>query len=118
MADKEFTYSDVSEHNTKKDLYMVIHDKVYDASSFVDEHPYVAALYTAQCPRAFAHPSWRRAPLCLCHMNDPRTNADVFTEVEKRFCSMSGVRTQQKHLRMLATRTKPARSSTVYSSES
>jgi hypothetical protein len=42
MADKEFTYSDVSEHNTKKDLYMVVHDKVYDATSFVDEHPYVA----------------------------------------------------------------------------
>lgn len=44
MADKEFTYSDVSEHNTKKDLYIVVHDKVYNASSFVDEHPYVAAL--------------------------------------------------------------------------
>ncbi|KAL1976138.1 hypothetical protein VTN31DRAFT_2420 [Thermomyces dupontii] len=38
-ADKEFTYADVSAHNTKKDLYMVIHDKVYNASSFVDEHP-------------------------------------------------------------------------------
>jgi len=39
MADKEFSYSDVSEHATKKDLYLVIHDKVYNASSFVDEHP-------------------------------------------------------------------------------
>jgi len=36
---KEFTFSDVSEHTTKKDLYMVIHEKVYDSSSFVDEHP-------------------------------------------------------------------------------
>jgi cytochrome b involved in lipid metabolism len=36
---QEFTYSDVSEHATKKDLYMVIHDKVYNCSSFVDEHP-------------------------------------------------------------------------------
>lgn len=41
MADKTFTYSDVSEHTAKKDLYMVIHDKVYNATSFVDEHPYV-----------------------------------------------------------------------------
>jgi hypothetical protein len=41
MSDKEFTYSDVSEHASKKDLYLVIHDKVYNASSFVDEHPYV-----------------------------------------------------------------------------
>ncbi|KAF2729533.1 cytochrome b5 [Polyplosphaeria fusca] len=39
MADKEYTYSDVSEHTTKKDLFLVIHDKVYNASSFVDEHP-------------------------------------------------------------------------------
>ncbi|KAI8931755.1 hypothetical protein NX059_011395 [Plenodomus lindquistii] len=40
MADqKEYTYSDVSEHNTKKDLYIVVHDKVYNATSFVDEHP-------------------------------------------------------------------------------
>jgi hypothetical protein len=49
MADKEFTYSDVSEHNTKTDLYIVVHDKVYDASSFVDEHPYVVPLCAAQC---------------------------------------------------------------------
>jgi hypothetical protein len=40
-ATKEFTYQDVAAHNTKKDIYIVIHDKVYDASSFVDEHPYV-----------------------------------------------------------------------------
>ncbi|KAH9884103.1 cytochrome b5-like heme/steroid binding domain-containing protein [Xylariomycetidae sp. FL2044] len=39
MADKEFTYQDVAEHNTKKDLYVVIHDKVYDTTKFVDEHP-------------------------------------------------------------------------------
>ncbi|KAH6647964.1 putative cytochrome b5 [Truncatella angustata] len=39
MADKEYTYQDVAEHNTKKDLFMVIHDKVYDATKFVDEHP-------------------------------------------------------------------------------
>ncbi|KAF2472633.1 cytochrome b5 [Lindgomyces ingoldianus] len=39
MADKEYTYSDVSEHATKKDLFVVIHDKVYNASSFIDEHP-------------------------------------------------------------------------------
>ncbi|KAI2610094.1 cytochrome b5 [Hypoxylon fragiforme] len=39
MADKEFTFQDVAEHNTKKDLFVVIHDKVYDATKFVDEHP-------------------------------------------------------------------------------
>ncbi|KAJ6028608.1 hypothetical protein N7540_004184 [Penicillium herquei] len=38
-ASKEFTLKEIEEHNTKKDLYMVIHDKVYDCSSFVDEHP-------------------------------------------------------------------------------
>lgn len=40
---KEFTYQDVAEHNTKKDLFLVIHGKVYDSSKFVDEHPYVPA---------------------------------------------------------------------------
>jgi cytochrome b involved in lipid metabolism len=41
---KEFTYQDVAEHNTKKDCYLVIHDKVYDCGKFVDEHPYVPRL--------------------------------------------------------------------------
>jgi len=39
MSAEELTYSDVSSHTTKKDLYVVIHDKIYNASSFVDEHP-------------------------------------------------------------------------------
>lgn len=41
-ADKELTFKEIADHNTKKDLYMVVHDKVYDCSSFVDEHPYVS----------------------------------------------------------------------------
>ncbi|KAK5995035.1 putative cytochrome b5 [Cladobotryum mycophilum] len=36
---QEFTYQDVAEHNTKKDIYVVIHDKVYDCTQFIDEHP-------------------------------------------------------------------------------
>ncbi|CAF9907421.1 MAG: hypothetical protein HETSPECPRED_007124 [Heterodermia speciosa] len=36
---KELTYSDVAEHSSKKDLYLVVHDKVYNATEFVDEHP-------------------------------------------------------------------------------
>lgn len=39
MSTKQFTLKEVAEHKTKKDLYLVIHDKVYDASTFVDEHP-------------------------------------------------------------------------------
>ncbi|ERF69472.1 hypothetical protein EPUS_07287 [Endocarpon pusillum Z07020] len=35
------TYAEVSQHSSKKDLYLVIHNKVYNVSSFVDEHPYV-----------------------------------------------------------------------------
>ncbi|RAL67348.1 hypothetical protein DID88_008106 [Monilinia fructigena] len=35
---KEFTYAEqLPQH--QKDLFMIIHDKVYDTSSFVDEHP-------------------------------------------------------------------------------
>ncbi|KAJ9151018.1 hypothetical protein NKR19_g5095 [Coniochaeta hoffmannii] len=36
---KEYTYQDVAEHNTKKDIFLVIHDVVYDATKFIDEHP-------------------------------------------------------------------------------
>jgi len=39
MAATLLTYADVAAHNSKKDLYVVIHDSVYNASSFVDEHP-------------------------------------------------------------------------------
>ncbi|KAF2398708.1 putative cytochrome b5 [Trichodelitschia bisporula] len=39
MSQKLFTYAEVAEHSTKKDLYVVVHDKVYNVSSFVDEHP-------------------------------------------------------------------------------
>ncbi|OAQ73868.1 cytochrome b5 [Pochonia chlamydosporia 170] len=35
----ELTYQDVAEHNTKKDIYVVVHDKIYDCTQFVDEHP-------------------------------------------------------------------------------
>ena len=36
---QQYSYQDVAEHNTKKDCFLVIHDKVYDATKFVDEHP-------------------------------------------------------------------------------
>ncbi|KAI4172757.1 MAG: hypothetical protein LQ343_003349 [Gyalolechia ehrenbergii] len=36
---KEMTLEEISGHNSKKDLYLVIHEKVYDATSFIDEHP-------------------------------------------------------------------------------
>jgi len=56
---KEFTYSDVSEHATKKDLYIVVHDKVYDCTSFVDEHPYVAPVRRSRCCRQVCNPTLR-----------------------------------------------------------
>ncbi len=39
-ATTEYTFQDVAEHNTSKDLFVVIHDQVYDITKFVDEHPY------------------------------------------------------------------------------
>lgn len=60
---KEFTYSDVSEHASKKDLYIVVHDKVYDCTSFVDEHPYVAPYRQPICCPHHARP--HVAPITL-----------------------------------------------------
>ncbi|KAL7935654.1 cytochrome b5-like heme/steroid binding domain-containing protein [Trichoderma chlorosporum] len=34
-----FTVEEVAKHASKADLYMIIHDKVYDVSSFVEKHP-------------------------------------------------------------------------------
>ncbi|RVD86451.1 uncharacterized protein DFL_004725 [Arthrobotrys flagrans] len=36
---KEYTYADVAAHDTKESIYVVIDEKVYDVSAFVDEHP-------------------------------------------------------------------------------
>ncbi|EXJ95493.1 cytochrome-b5 reductase [Capronia coronata CBS 617.96] len=36
---EELTYAEVAKHASKKDLWLVIHDKVYNCTSFVDEHP-------------------------------------------------------------------------------
>lgn len=49
---KEYTYQDVAEHNTKKDIFVVIHDKVYDCSKFIDEHPYVLPAFPANASTA------------------------------------------------------------------
>jgi hypothetical protein len=59
---KEFTYAEVQAHSTKKDLYVVIHDKVYDTTSFIDEHPYVPVSFeclpqrTGQISTVLPHP--------------------------------------------------------------
>jgi len=40
MSDeKVFTFAEVKEHNTKNDLHLLIHGKVYDIHKFLDEHP-------------------------------------------------------------------------------
>ncbi|TMW93984.1 cytochrome b5 [Solanum pennellii] len=36
---KLFTMEEASEHNTKDDCWVVIDGKVYDVSSYLDEHP-------------------------------------------------------------------------------
>jgi len=39
MAERELTYTEVAEHASKNDIYVVVHDSVYDCSKFIDEHP-------------------------------------------------------------------------------
>ncbi|GFP96111.1 cytochrome b5 [Phtheirospermum japonicum] len=36
---KVFTLSEVSEHNTSKDCWLVISGKVYDVTKFLEDHP-------------------------------------------------------------------------------
>jgi len=37
--DTEYSFTEISRHNKEGDCWLVIEDKVYDATSFVDEHP-------------------------------------------------------------------------------
>ncbi|KAF2641087.1 hypothetical protein P280DRAFT_468758 [Massarina eburnea CBS 473.64] len=106
MADKEYTYAEVLEHNTKKDLFVVVHDKVYNASSFVDEHPYVPRFSCRLHPQGS-----ERTTMCpLNRITVPRiiierarvgaknaTWADFFCAVvARKSFSTSAARTQQK----------------------
>lgn len=38
-AVKSYTLEEVSKHSTAKDCWLVIYDKVYDVTRFLDEHP-------------------------------------------------------------------------------
>ncbi|XP_050088146.1 cytochrome b5 isoform X1 [Anopheles aquasalis] len=39
MAQKQYTLAEVGQHNKPTDVWMVIHDKVYDVTKFLHEHP-------------------------------------------------------------------------------
>lgn len=36
---KYYTLEEITAHNTSKDTWLIIHDKIYDVSSFLEEHP-------------------------------------------------------------------------------
>jgi len=36
---RKYTFAEVKEHNKPTDLWVVIHDKVYDVTKFLNEHP-------------------------------------------------------------------------------
>jgi len=36
---KVYKLSEVAEHNTGEDMWMAVHNKVYDVTAFIDEHP-------------------------------------------------------------------------------
>lgn len=49
MAPKVFSMTEVKKHNTKEDLWMVIHDKVYDVTKFIHEVSWIWFLCCLNC---------------------------------------------------------------------
>ncbi|KAI0824767.1 cytochrome b5 [Trametes gibbosa] len=39
MASKLVTYAELKAHTGKDSLYLLLHEKVYDVTKFIDEHP-------------------------------------------------------------------------------
>lgn len=39
MSLRQITLEELNAHNTAKELWMAIHDKVYDVTKFIEEHP-------------------------------------------------------------------------------
>ncbi|KAI8371968.1 cytochrome b5-like heme/steroid binding domain-containing protein [Choanephora cucurbitarum] len=39
MSAQLYTYEEIAKHDNRKDLWMVINGKVYDITTFQDEHP-------------------------------------------------------------------------------
>ncbi|KAJ3479997.1 hypothetical protein NLI96_g8668 [Meripilus lineatus] len=39
MATRIVTYEELKANNHKKSLYLLLHEKVYDVTKFIDEHP-------------------------------------------------------------------------------
>ena len=142
---KELTYSDVSEHSSKKvsipipgrfvklnwswsacsnlqDLYLVVHDKVYNATEFVDEHPYVLPSCSIPVPIS----SWRS----ITELVSTLTTSSFFSigiramakmhvlmstlEVEKRFFWTLAVKMQRKLSKTSDTATRLGRYWTSY----
>lgn len=48
---KEFTIEQLSNYNTKKELFVAIRGYVYDVTGFLEDHPYVSCFPVAQVCR-------------------------------------------------------------------
>lgn len=46
---KEYTLAEVATHNTREDLFLVIHDEVYEVSKFVTEVSFTIWLIFLEC---------------------------------------------------------------------
>jgi len=38
-ARRKYTYREINKHNREEDCWVIIHDKVYDVTAFLNEHP-------------------------------------------------------------------------------
>lgn len=81
---KLYTYQQISEHNSEKDLWLIIDNKVYDCSRFVDSHPggseVLIDLAGQDATEPFTdigHSDNANKILCQLHVGDVDLNSEV-----------------------------------------
>lgn len=113
---EELTYAEVQKHSTRKDLYLIIHGKVYNVSSFIDDHPYAPLSLSLTLHRHYQNtflyalyllPALYSIPPTASVPNPDHFQLTILAVVARTLFLMQAARTQRKPLKISVTPIKP-----------